>query len=309
MIVVFGSVNLDLVARVARLPHPGETHTGVSFAALPGGKGGNQALAARRAGAAVMLAGAVGTDVFATMALAELFAAGVGLECVRRVEVPTGIALIHVDAQGENCITVIPGANARALATAIRDVHLGPGTTLLMQLEVPLGAVGEAATRASRSGARVVLNAAPAQELPAALLSSVDVLIVNEHEAAALARGLRMPTAPESFADTVRRQHGCSTIVTLGARGALAATDRQRLHATAPAVEVVDTTGAGDAFTGALAAALDRGAAWPRALAEGVAAGSLACQSNGAQSALPAAGAIGELSVTIESGIVARALS
>ena len=309
MIVVFGSINLDLVARVARLPRPGETHTGESFAALPGGKGANQALAARRAGAAVTLAGAVGTDVFATMALAELATAGVGLQWVRRVEALTGIALIHVDAQGENSITVIPGANARAVATVIPDADLGPGTTLVTQLEVPLDAVVDAAARATKRGARVVLNAAPAQELPAALLSCADVLIVNEHEAATLAEGHEIPSEPDAFALAVHRRHGCSTIVTLGARGALAVADKQRLHAAAPAFDVVDTTGAGDAFIGALAAALDRGAAWPRALAEGVAAGSLACLSAGAQSALPAAGAINELSIAIELGIVARALN
>jgi ribokinase len=306
MIVVFGSINLDLVARVARLPRPGETIAGASFATLPGGKGANQALAARRAGAQVALAGAVGTDVFAPMALAGLVSAGVDLAWVRRVEAPTGVALIHVDAQGENAITVVPGANAHAAAAPIPDASLGSGTTLVMQLEVPLAAVGEAAARARKCGARIMLNAAPAQELPAATLSTLDILVVNEHEAATLAGGLGVPATPEDFATAIHRHFECCAIVTLGADGALALAEDRLLHAAALAVDAVDTTGAGDAFTGALAAALDRGAAWPRALAEGVAAGSLACLRPGAQSALPAAAAISELARSIEPRVVAR---
>lgn len=308
MIVVFGSINLDLVARVARLPRAGETVTGDALAVLPGGKGANQALAARRAGAAVAMAGAAGSDVFAAMALAELVAAGVDLDAVAHVEGPTGVALIHVDAQGENSITVIPGANARADPTAIPDATLGSGTTVLLQLEVPIPAVTALATRARRHGAWVVLNAAPAHALPPALLASLHVLIVNELEAAALGRTLGTATTPEGFADAVHRRHRCATIVTLGAAGALAAADGHLLHVPAPQIGVVDTTGAGDAFTGALAAALDRGAAWPRALAEAVAAGSLACLAAGAQPALPPAAAIGRLAVTVESTVISRAL-
>jgi len=306
MIVVFGSINLDVVARVARLPRAGETVAGDALAVLPGGKGANQALAARRAGAAVAMAGAAGNDVFAAMALGELAAAGVDLAAVARVDAPTGMALIHVDAQGENSITVIPGANARADATAIPDAMLGPGSTLLLQLEVPIAAVAAVATRARRCGARVVLNAAPAHELPPALLGALHVLIVNELEAAALGRTLGTATGPEGFATAIHRRHHCATIVTLGAGGALAAADGDLLRVPAPSIGVLDTTGAGDAFTGALAAALDRGAAWPRALAEGVAAGSLACLAAGAQPALPSAAAIDELARAVEATVVAR---
>jgi ribokinase len=310
MIVVFGSINLDLVARVARLPRPGETVAGDSLVALPGGKGANQALAARRAGATVALAGATGTDVFAAMALAGLEAAGVGLDSVRRLEAPTGIALVHVDADGENSITVIPGANAEATAAAVPDAALGAGTTLLMQLEVPLAAIVDAAIRAGKHGARVVLNAAPAQALPAALLSALDVLIVNEHEAAALSAsaGFGSAATPAAFASAFHGRHGSSVIVTLGAGGVLAVAEGTSAEVAAPTVKVVDTTGAGDAFTGALAAALDRGAAWPRALAEGVAAGSLACSAHGAQSALPDAAAITALARSIEPRVRVRSL-
>jgi ribokinase len=306
MITVFGSINIDLVARTARLPQPGETMTGSSFAMLPGGKGANQAIAARRAGADVAMAGAVGTDPLAATALSGLIEAGVDVTWVRRVAAPTGVALIHVDASGQNAITVIPGANAHALASSVPDAALDPRATLVLQLEVALDVVHAVASRARRAGARVVLNAAPAHALPAALLAVVDVLIVNEIEALAVARALDLPGAPEAFAAAAHRRSSRAVVVTLGPRGALAAVDGSLVTAAAPAVEVVDTTGAGDAFAGALAAAMDRRAGWPRAIAEGVAAGSLACAHPGAQAALPAARAIGPLATEVESALIFR---
>ncbi len=308
MIVVFGSINLDLVARTERLPRPGETLAGHSFAMLPGGKGANQALAARRAGADVAMAGAVGTDPFAAMALSGLLAAGVDVAWVRQDSAATGVALIHVDAGGENAITIIHGANANAVAATVPDSALAPGTTVALQLEVPVDAVVEIAMRARQRGARVVLNAAPARTLPATLLGAIDVLIVNATEAATLAAGLGLPDAPETFATVLHRRQGCAVIVTLGPRGVLAAVDRMLFTAAAPAVDVIDATGAGDAFTGALVAALDRGAGWPRALAEGVAAGSLACTAAGAQPALPLATAIGRLAPEVEAELRCRPL-
>jgi ribokinase len=309
MVIVFGSANLDLVARVARLPRPGETLAGLDFAMLPGGKGANQALAARRSGAEVMFVGAVGDDPFAAMALAGLAAAGVGLAAVRRIAVPTGVALIHVDATGENCITVVAGANAHADPEAIPDAVLGPDATLVLQLEVPLPAVEAAAVRARRRGARVILNAAPVQALPAGLLAAIDVLVVNEHEARTIAAALGLPSAPQAFAGEFHRGLGKAAVVTLGALGVVAAAAGACYAGPAPAVAAVDTTGAGDAFTGALAAALDRQATWPRALAEGLAAGSLACTAAGAQQALPTAEAIAALATAAESSLVASALT
>ena len=303
MIVVFGSINVDLVARVPRFPRPGETLTGGSFAALPGGKGGNQALAARRAGANVTLIGAVGADAFASTALAVLVSAGVDVSRVRRTGGTSGVALIQVDAQGENCIAVIPGANADADPADVPDAVLGPDTTLVMQLELPLAVVRAMTLRARSRGARIILNAAPARALPDEVLAAVDVLVVNEIEAASVSGEDHVDASAQSRAGTLYRRYGCATVVTLGAQGALAMAEGRLLRLPAPVVRVVDTTGAGDALAGALAAALDRGAAWPRALAEGVAAGSLACAAEGAQPALPDAAAIGALAATLESAL------
>jgi ribokinase len=305
VIIVFGSINLDLVARVPRMPRPGETLSGTAFAMFPGGKGANQALAARRAGARVAMHGAVGRDAFADAALASLAAAGVVLDGVVRVDAPTGVALIHVDARGENAITVVPGANGHANAASVPATALSSAATLLMQLEVPLAEVSALAMAAK--AARVMLNAAPAQPLPAALLDLLDVLIVNEHEAAAIGSALGLPAAVEAFAVALWQRHGCATVVTLGAAGALAVTGDGIYRVPTPPTEVIDTTGAGDAFCGALAAALDRGSGWSRALAEAIAAGSLTCRSAGAQPALPLQPEIAGLADAIErSGGVAR---
>jgi ribokinase len=303
MIVVFGSINLDLVARVGRLPREGETIAGTSFAALPGGKGANQALAARRAGATVSMAGAVGADGFAATALRELVEADVDVQAIRRVDMATGVALIHVDAAGRNAITVIAGANAQAAPEDVPDAALAPGTTLVLQLEVPLDTVEAIAIRARQHGARVVLNAAPAHPLPGHLFEALDVLIVNEHEAAAIAAAHAMPAAPEDFAAAFHRRNRCAVVVTLGAAGAIVAVDGAMLTVEAPKVRVIDTVGAGDALVGALAAALDRGADWTRAIAEGVAAGALACTVEGAQAALPDRGAIDALAAKVVAGV------
>jgi ribokinase len=309
VVIVFGSINLDLVVRVARLPRPGETLAGDSFASHSGGKGANQALAARRAGANVALFGAVGKDSFATAALRPLEDAAVDLSHVRRVDAPTGIALIHVDPSGENCITIVAGANASADPAAVRDDLLVRGTTVVMQLEVPLPAVRALAARAHARGARAILNAAPARALPTVLLQALDALIVNEIEATAIATALRAPALPEAFAGAIHRRFGCAAIVTLGAQGAIMAADGALVRAAAPPVRVIDTTGAGDAFTGSFAAAIDRGASWTHALAAGVAAGSLACAAMGAQTALPAAAAIGRLASKVESALVSHSLN
>ncbi len=282
MVLVFGSINVDLVAQVAHLPRPGETVSGTAFAVAPGGKGANQALAARRAGADVALHGAVGDDAFAATALARLAAAGVDLGGVIRVDAPTGVALINVDAHGENAITVVAGANGRVRAAQVADTALHPGVTLLLQFEVPPGESEMLARRARARGARVVLNGAPASPLPDSLLACVDVFVVNEGEAAFYAGAA---ADPATFSARWKERFGVTTVLTLGPHGAQAFDGDRLVHVPSPAVEVVDSTGAGDAFVGALAAALDRGAGLADALAQGVAAGAKACTHHGAQPA------------------------
>ena len=299
MIVVFGSINLDLAARVTVMPRPGETLHGEAFAMSPGGKGANQALAARRAGAAVALVGAVGRDAFAAPALAHLRAAGVNLDGVASVHQPTGVAMIHVDSTGENAITIVAGANAQASAAAVTDAMLAAASSVVMQLEIPVAAVAAVARRARAAGVRVIVNAAPALRLDAALLADIDVLVVNEHEAATLAVALDLSGDPARFVDGMAGRFGGTVIVTRGARGLVAASGAVRVALAAPRVDAVDTVGAGDAFVGALAAALDRQAPLLDALKEGLAAGSLACTRPGAQAALPDRAAIVALAATI----------
>ncbi len=295
MIIVFGSINLDLVATVERLPNAGETLTARSFATSPGGKGANQALAARRAGSSVAMMGAVGRDAFADPAVALLRVDGVDVSGVQAVDAPTGVALIHVDARGENAITVVAGANARTLADWVSDTALDASTIIVMQFEVPLREVDALARRAHAAGSRVILNAAPAQALSADLLGQIDVLIVNETEAETISGALDLAAAPMQFVGQYRTRFGRDAIVSLGPRGLVASAPTGTITIAAPTVTVVDTVGAGDALVGALAAALDRGTPWMRALREAIAAGSLACTQGGAQPSLPQRHAIAAL--------------
>ena len=288
MIVVFGSINVDLVTRVANIPAPGQTVLGPSYDIIAGGKGANQALAARRAGAAVALIGSVGADGFAETALTLLRADGVDLAALAIVDAPTGAAFISVDARGENAIVVASGANARTKASQIAPLPLGSGDFLLLQREVP-DAEGEIAARAARArGARVILNLAPAGAITEAYLRTLDVLIMNEHEAQAVSDTFQLGLSdPAAIAEAVDARFGIAAIVTLGAEGAAGWSGGDVHRVSAPKVTVVDTTAAGDAFTGAFAAALDCGLAFSEAMQDGAAAGSLACTKRGAQPSLP----------------------
>lgn len=288
MIVVFGSLNVDLVTAVERLPGAGETVIGPSYALHPGGKGANQALAARRAGADVVLVGAVGRDAFADIALSLLAADGVDLSLVARVEAPTGAAFIAVDAAGSNQIVVAAGANALARADALAGLPLGEGDILLLQCEVPDEQCLAAARRMKRAGGRVVLNLAPAGPPADDLLACVDVLVVNEHEALVLAQSLGWPERePDEIARRCDAERRIACIVTLGAEGAAGWQGGVRRRLAAPMVAAVDTVAAGDSFTGAFAAALSAGYGFSGALQRGLAAGSLACTVAGAQPSVP----------------------
>ncbi|TYC67941.1 ribokinase [Stappia sp. BW2] len=299
MITVFGSINLDLVVAVPRLPTAGETVSGRDHQTFPGGKGANQALAARRAGAEVRLIGAVGQDSFAEPALLNLRQAGIDLTGLRTMVGSTGLALIGIDPAGENQIIVASGTNARVEASWLEG-RFEPGSTLLVQGEVPLTEVAEGARHARDAGASVIWNPAPVPE--GDLRGCLDVagtVVVNLSEAAEIGDRLGIAGDPETFAQTLATA-GRSVVVTLGADGVLARTATARHRFGSPVVKAVDSTGAGDAFCGALAAALDRKAPFERALKEGAAAGALACTVTGAQSSAPHLQDIARLADTID---------
>lgn len=286
-VIVLGSINLDLVARVERLPQPGETVGGAEFATYPGGKGANQALAAARAGARVALVGCVGNDPFAEAALALLRASTVDVSAVRSTAHPTGTATILVDRAGRNCIAVAAGANAATTATMLDPLDLGPGSLLVLQGELPVAETEAAILLARTRGAKVVLNLAPVIALTPTALGAVDWLIVNESESALLAARLGMPSPPSAFATAAAAELGANVVVTLGAAGALARAGGAEYVVPSPPIRAVDTTAAGDAFVGGLAAQLAEGAAPRDALHFATAAGALACTRAGAQSSLP----------------------
>ncbi len=296
MIVVFGSINIDLVTRVDRLPGAGETVIGPDYAVHPGGKGANQALAARRAGAEVRLLGAVGRDDFATTALSLLAADGVELSGVATVDAPTGAAFIAIDRDGANQIVVAAGANGLAQAEALSGLALGRDDLLLLQREVPEDACIAAANAMKRAGGRVILNLAPAGAPADALLALLDMLIVNEHEALVLALAVGWPERePDDIARRVDAELGIVCVATLGAGGVVGWAGGVRRRIEAPQVPVVDTVAAGDSFTGAFAAALAAGLGFSSALQRGLAAGSLACTRTGAQPSIPNAAEISAL--------------
>ncbi len=293
MILVFGSINIDLVVPVERLPRPGETVLGPGYTLVPGGKGANQALAAARAGSQVQLIGRVGRDGFADVALAELDAAGVDLSAVGRDVLPTGCALIPVDRDGGNLIVVAAGANGAVSERQLADSALGPDTLVVMQMEVPHGENWRVVERAKRRGARVMLNCAPAAEVPRAAAAALDWLVVNESEADLLARSLSLSVSDaRSAGRALAAALGTTVIVTLGGDGAVAFADADAWTVGALPVKTVDTTAAGDAFVGAFAAAVDGGAELPAALHRASIGGGLACTVAGAQPSLPTRAAI-----------------
>jgi ribokinase len=287
MLLVFGSLNIDLIFRVAILPEAGETVLCPSYATVPGGKGANQAAAAARAGAAVRMVGRVGRDGFAELALAALRAAGVDTAGIATGDAPTGCASIAVDDRGENHIVVASGANAHVSADQVDDAQLGPGTTVVLQMELPRAATEALIARARRRGARIVLNLAPALPLAEEALRAVDVLVVNAGEAASLAKRLHLSAAPQALAPPLARALDATVVMTLGKEGAVAARAAETWRVGALPIRPVDTTGAGDAFVGVLAAALDDGMALAGALHRASAAAGLACLALGAQASLP----------------------
>ncbi|MDQ3930329.1 MAG: ribokinase [Chloroflexota bacterium] len=286
-VVVLGSLNMDLVVRVSRLPLPGETITGHSFAQVPGGKGANQATALGRLGAFVQMVGRVGQDAFGTSLIDSLGKAGVDISHVTRTDgASTGLAFIFVDDGGENMIVLEPGANGLLTPSDVSASgdSIFKADALLLQLEVPLETVIEAAMLARAASVLVVLNAAPARVLTEALLALVDVLVVNETELLMLAG--TNGTQQEAVLALLARGVG-SVLVTLGREGSFLATRQGTVYMPAFQVEAVDTTAAGDAFTAAYVMSLLEGLDSLACLRFASAAAAIKVTRRGAQTGLP----------------------
>jgi ribokinase len=297
-VVVVGSVNVDLVMRLPRLPLAGETVPGGALARHDGGKGANQAVAAARAGASTSFVGAVGEDDGAGP-VSALAAEGVDVSHVLRAGQPTGHAVVLVsDGTGENQIAVAPGANgslsAGHVAAALAALSLMPADVVVLSFEVPAQALRAAAGAARASGARLVVNPAPAQDGYAGLVDGATVITPNQHELPALITqaGLAAPADAFAAATALARCTGASVLVTMGGQGAQLTTADSSEHFPARRVDAIDTTGAGDTLTGVLAASLAGG--WPlrASVSRAVAAASLAVTQPGARAGMPTQAAI-----------------
>jgi ribokinase len=286
VLVVFGSINADLMFTLDRLPGPGQTLLANGITIEPGGKGANQAVAAARDGAAVMMAGAVGIDNLAQTALAGLHATGVNVTRVGAADIPTGTAAICIDSAGQNQIVVAPGANLISRAAAVEDALLGPGTIVVTQMECDAAQTAALIRRAHACGARTIHNLAPAGPLDPATLRQVDILVVNQDEAAWLAQN---DGAAADDAAALHATLGITIIRNMGSGGVEWAGPGGAGHLPATPIEAIDTTAAGDCFVGVLAAALDRGNTLPDAIKRANAAAALACTRLGSQSSLPTA--------------------
>ena len=285
-ILVVGSLNTDLVVRAPRFPQPGETISGEDLQVIPGGKGANQAVAAARLGSSVSMLGRVGKDNFGDLLLNNLRSNHVDSHLVQRDDASTGTAIIIVDSNGQNSIVLSAGANGKVSSadiTSFLDHKL-----LLLQLEIPLETVLSAAQRAHENGLGVILNPAPAQQIPAALIALADFIIPNETELSLLTE---LPVidihSTEQAARKLLEQGAQNVIVTLGSKGALIVTPKQVTHVDTYEVGVVDTTAAGDAFIGGFSTALLQDRSLEESVRYGCACGALATTKFGAQPSLP----------------------
>jgi ribokinase len=283
MIVVFGSLNADLIFALEELPTPGQTLLSRKLTIEAGGKGANQAVAAARDGGDVVMVGAVGRDPLADVALSNLKDAGVDVTNVATVDAPTGAASVLTDTHGRNMIAVALGANERANASQISEELLARAAVVVLQMESRAGEVEAVIRRAHAAGKRTILNLAPARSLPVEALRLCALLVVNEDEAASLGGWLGCGAS----AGALRGALGIDVIRTLGADGSEAATTAGSVMVPARPIQPVDTTAAGDCYVGVLAAALDRGLSLSAAMERATAASALACMQAGSQSSLP----------------------
>ncbi len=291
-ICVVGSTNIDLTFRAARLPKPGETLAGHGFQLGYGGKGSNQAVMAARLGARVTMVGKVGRDVFGEGALRNYREQGVDTaQVLTDAERPTGVASIVVDDAARNCILVVPGANLALTPQDVRDAAdaIRSARVLLCQLEVPIETVAEALSLARAAGVTTILNPAPAVPLADELLRLADLCVPNESEIELLTGGQTATTIQEAAAAAweLLKRGPRTVIVTLGARGALIADTGSAEHVAAPQVEAVDSSGAGDAFIGALGVFLAEGTALPEAVRRANAVAALSVTRLGTQASFP----------------------
>ncbi|MEJ8857495.1 ribokinase [Variovorax robiniae] len=287
-IIVFGSLNMDLMVRVERAPRGGETLRGLGFLANPGGKGANQAVACARQGARVAMVGCVGHDDFGEALRNALASDGIDVTNVRSAGETTGVAIVMVDGEGENRITLVPGANDLLKADPEVLGRAVAGQFLLLQCEVPMDEVVLAAEIMHAKGAIVVLNPAPVCKLPDKLWSLVDVIVMNEIEASELARiSVVDATSAGAAATSIRRRGPSTAVVTMGSQGVVVADDRGCRHFAALAVRTVDTTAAGDTFIGAMCAARAAGQSTDSAVMRGIQAATLCVTRAGAQASIP----------------------
>lgn len=290
-IVVVGSIHMDLTIKAKTLPRRGETVLGEDFKMAPGGKGANQAVAAAKLGADVTLVGRVGADYFGNELINNANRYGINTEfIVKDAEIYTGIALITVDSRGNNIISVARGADSRCRNEDIDRAGevVKSSDILLAQLEIPLSVVEYAVDKASRHGVKVILNPAPAQELSGRLLRKVYLLTPNEREAELISHSkIRDIESAKTVARRILGMGPMNVVLTAGKNGAILATNEKVVHLSTPKVKAVDTTGAGDAFCGALAVAISSGKKLDESVVYANCAGALATTKIGAQEALP----------------------
>ena len=289
-VIVVGSINMDVVAQADRLPRPGETVFGKTVSLIPGGKGANQAVAARRSGVETTMVGALGSDSFADPLFSFLEEEGLAISLVERVSGPTGTALISLDAAGENSIVIVPGANSQVDPKVVTKIALTSNDVVLIQNEVPEAVNAAAVEHAQRAGATTVLNLAPFRPTSENLLNAIDYLVVNETEFAALIDEDPEKMSPHRVTGLLAEGAGFArnVVVTLGAEGVSGRLNSSVTRIPGHRVSVVDTTGAGDSFCGTLGAALARGSSSELALAYANAAAALSVQKLGAGPSMPA---------------------
>lgn len=292
-IVVLGSINMDLVVRTDRAPEGGETLTGSSFQTIPGGKGANQAVAIARQGGEVVMVGRVGNDAFGNELVAKLKENKVNVDQVKYDDTcSTGVAMIVVEKTGQNRIIVVAGANGRVINTDVDEARtlFSQSEFLVVQLETPLSTVAYALNAAKAEHVRTVFNAAPAPSKPLddAMLKQIDYLLVNETEAETIAdKAVENIESALEVAQNLQRKTKGNIVLTLGEKGSVVADGTSVWHTPAFKIEVVDTTAAGDAFTGGLVNSLQKGMSLKDAVIHASAAGALAACKFGAQPSLP----------------------